>query len=293
MTESPAHNNLSCPLCRQPLAATAGGVACGNNHSFDRARQGYLNLLPVQNKRSRAPGDDAAMVNNRREFLALGHYQALSDAINQQLLNHLEIDSNANILDSGCGEGYYSARLQQALAHLQPALVSAIDISKPAIRAACQRSKQIQWLVASSRQLPLLPASQDAILCLFAPTSRDSFANALKPDGLLLVATTGEDHLIELRELIYPEVKRRFFDPTDSLHPAFKPAETQQVQYRFKLDNNRAILQLLAMTPHQWRADEAARQRLQQTEQLELTLDVRLQLYRNVSAQSHATDATL
>ncbi|RDE18224.1 methyltransferase domain-containing protein [Motiliproteus coralliicola] len=291
--DSQAHNSLGCPLCGQPLAATPSGVACVNNHSFDRARQGYLNLLPVQNKRSRAPGDDAAMVNNRRNFLQLGHYQALSDAINHQLLSHLKSGESVNILDSGCGEGYYSTRLQQALEQQLSPLISAIDISKPAIRAACQRSKMIQWLVASSRQIPLLPASQDAILCLFAPTSRDSFASTLKPGGLLLVATTGEDHLIELRELIYPEVKRRFFDPTDSLQPAFEPIETQQVQYRFKLDNNQTILQLLAMTPHQWRTDEAARLRLQQIEQLELTLDVRLQLYRNSNDQSPRADATL
>ncbi len=116
---------LICPLCRAPLHDHDQGVACSAGHRFDRARQGYLNLLPVQHKKSRDPGDNQAMVEARRRFLDAGHYAPI-----RERLAALAVDrAPTRWLDIGCGEGYYSARLAEAL----PAAEGyALDISREA-----------------------------------------------------------------------------------------------------------------------------------------------------------------
>ncbi|MEH6648576.1 MAG: methyltransferase domain-containing protein [Motiliproteus sp.] len=275
--------SLCCPLCQHSLSLQTPcgkSLSCDNGHSFDRARQGYYHLLPVQQKRSRDPGDDAAMVNGRQQFLDKGHYQPLSDSINALLLKHLEQPS-LQILDCGCGEGYYSARLEQSLSdNAWASELIGVDISKHAVKAACRRSRTINWLVASSRQLPVAPHSQDALLSLFAPVSKTMFTQTLKPSGLLLLATTGSEHLLQLRQQIYSQVRQESHDPLAELAPEFELIEQQSVQYRFMLNDSESIMQLLGMTPHQWRADGDARQRLQQLQQLELDLDVKLHLLR-------------
>ena len=279
---------LCCPICQHSLSLQeqhGESLLCESGHSFDRARQGYYHLLPVQQKRSRDPGDDAAMVSGRQKFLDKGHYQPLSDSINALLLKHLQPKQfqqpSLQVLDCGCGEGYYSARLEQALkaADLPRELIG-VDISKHAVKAACRRSRTIDWLVASSRQLPVVQHTQDALLSLFAPVSKAMFAQTLKPGGLLLLATTGSGHLLQLRQQIYAQVRQESHDPLADLYPEFQLVEQQSVQYRFKLTDSESIMQLLGMTPHQWRADNDARQQLQQLQQLDLDLDVNLHLLR-------------
>lgn len=274
--------NLCCPLCQHSLTLIDKSVRCANGHCFDRAKQGYYNLLPVQQKRSRDPGDDPAMVAGRREFLEQNHYQPLSEAINSLLTEHLQGSQQPlQLLDCGSGEGYYSARLEQQLNQREIAhQLIGVDISKHAVRAACSRSQNINWIVASGSKLPVAESSQDALLCLFAPLSSAAFHRVLRQNGLLLLATTGSDHLLELRQQIYPEVRRNAFDPLPDLSELFEPIEQKIVRYRFSLNDNRSILQLLAMTPHQWRTDAEARQRLQLLHQLDLSVDINLQLLR-------------
>ncbi len=275
---------LRCPLCRSPFAESDGPLVCPAGHSFDRARQGYYNLLPVQRKRSRAPGDSPEMVQARRAFLERGWYRPISDALNQDLATHLTTNT-PQLLDSGCGEGYYTARLEQALSdkHCHPTLFG-LDISKPAVRAACQRSRSIHWLVASAADIPLQSAGLDAIVCLFSHLVSSEYHRLLKADGQLWVATTGPDHLIELRERIYPQVRRQSFDPLTQLQGSFERTGRQQLRFPLTLESSEAIRQLLAMTPHQWRASAEARQAIATLERLDLTADIELHRFRPLPA---------
>ena len=102
-----------CPLCRSELVQDGKQWRCGQNHSFDQAKEGYVNLLPVQKKNSRDPGDNKQMMQARRAFLNAGYYQALSDRVNELAQEYGK--GQPEILDLGCGEGYYSERLQQAV----------------------------------------------------------------------------------------------------------------------------------------------------------------------------------
>ena len=232
----PTH--LCCPVCRAALISSDNSLRCDNGHSFDRARQGYWNLLLVNKKRSKNPGDSAEMVQARRAFLNEGHYQPLSDQVNSLATALCQTEQLNNIVDMGCGEGFYTERLFQQLNEQQlPQQLTGLDISKPAVRAACQRTKAIHWLVASGADMPLPEASVDLLLVMFSRLMPQPFADLIKPGGHLLLAWPGDNHLIELRQQIYQEVRSSGFDPTAQLEGLFSCEQIKPVSYRFTLDN--------------------------------------------------------
>ncbi|MFB1010970.1 MAG: methyltransferase domain-containing protein [Thiopseudomonas sp.] len=247
---------LICPLGQTALLTSPSGVQCSNRHSFDRARQGYLNLLPVQHKASRAPGDNAEMVQARRDFLSAGYYQPVADFLCRHAIS-VELDS---WLDIGCGEGYYTAQVATALGS-SPAY--ALDISKEAVRQACRRSNSVEWMVASMARVPLAEASMDALFSVFSPLDWGEVLRLLSPRGRLLHLAPGQDHLIELREMIYDEV--RAYDDgkhVSSLPDGLTVLQTDYLNYKLCLDDERARHDLLLMTPHGQRSNEQKRSRV-------------------------------
>lgn len=152
--------SFSCPLCHQPLSREKNSYICPQRHQFDMAKEGYVNLLPVQHKRSRDPGDSAEMMQARRAFLDAGHYQPLRDAIVAQLRERLD-DKATAVLDIGCGEGYYTHAFADALPEIT---TFGLDVSKVAIKAAAKRYPQVTFCVASSHRLPFSDTSMDAII---------------------------------------------------------------------------------------------------------------------------------
>lgn len=275
--------NLSCPVCKSILQQQARTLCCENNHSFDAAKQGYWNLLLAHKKRSKDPGDNANMVHSRRAFLDKGFYATLSDSINQLAIAHLGACEPPSVLDMGCGEGYYTQRLHQALTEqgLSPD-IAALDISKHAVKAACQRSKEISWLVASGADIPVPDQSLDLQLVLFSRLMPEAFAKPMKPGAVLLVAWPGEQHLIELRQLIYKEIKPSFFSPEETLKEHFSFQQHTQVNYEFMLESEQDIATLLGMTPHSQRLSKEAQDRICGQDTLRLTLDVNLGVFQRL-----------
>ena len=242
---------LLCPLCQEPLTPDKINVACRQGHRFDRARQGYLNLLPVQHKKSRQPGDDKAMVRDRRAFLEAGYYQPIAEAVTQSLLSHLD-GGSGNLLDMGCGEGYYTVFMQEALeANGQQTDWTGIDISKEAIRAASQRSRSIEWVVASAARIPMPDNSLDGMTALFTLSESAEYARVLKANAPLVVTTTGPDHLLSLREFIYDQVRPQPFAPVAKLASHFRHISEERVRFTLDLQGE-SFQQLLGMTPHVW-----------------------------------------
>ncbi|RTE66608.1 methyltransferase domain-containing protein [Amphritea opalescens] len=275
--------DLNCPVCLQPLQGDLKHLECPERHSYDAAKQGYWNLLLANQKRSKDPGDNAAMVLARHEFLALGYYQQLADTIASRLAERAAEQSSPRILDMGCGEGYYTLRMQQQLDQRNiDYQLAGLDISKHAIKAACRQSKAITWMVASGARMPVADASLDLISVLFSRLMPEEFSRTLKPGAELLIAYPGEDHLIELRNLIYDEVRHSGFTPESVLGESFEHLATETISYQFRLPTPAQIDQLLAMTPHGWRITQTARERLAALPQLELTLDVRLARFRRI-----------
>lgn len=275
---------LICPLCRALLSRDNRRWCCPDGHSFDIAKEGYLHLLPVQKKKSRAPGDDKKMVSSRSRFLNSGHYQRISDTLNlkaRQLLKQ-QASTPATIVDAGCGEGYYSTRLQQSLLdHSINNEFVGVDISKPACRAAAKRSHSIQWLVASSSDMPVADHSVDIILSLFSPIPVEEFQRCLKVDGQLIIASTGPLHLLELRELLYDRVDTSSLNTDEVLAPRFIPLakSTEHIQYSMTLQDSSSIQDLLAMTPHYWRASAEKKNQLTDIHELSISIDIQLNCY--------------
>lgn len=264
------------------MLATDGRLVCPAGHSFDIARQGYVNLLPVQHKKSRDPGDSPAMVAARSAFLDAGVYAPLADAVEERALSLLAGTPAPAVLDAGCGEGYYLDRLQRRLCPDETACTArlvGLDIAKPAILAACRRNRQIAWLVASNVRPPLLADSMDLVLCLFGFPCWEAFAGVLRPAGHVLLVDPGPDHLLELRELIYPQVRRSPPRPLDEAEAAgFRLMATESLRFCTGPLGRDQLDRLLVMTPHLYRASEDGKAAAAALDSLALTVDVVLRV---------------
>lgn len=150
---------LVCPVCGLPLVKQDRSYVCENRHSFDIARQGYVNLLTVQQKHSLTPGDTREQVLSRRSFLEQGHYAPIADTLVDAAQRH---GVSGEILDIGCGEGYYSTRLAHALG----LPLTGLDISKEAVRCAAAKYKDARWLCATAAHIPVADTSAGVITSL-------------------------------------------------------------------------------------------------------------------------------
>lgn len=246
-----------CPLCQSTLMQEKTRWVCDNAHSFDVAKQGYINLLPVQHKNSKSPGDTPEAVLARREFLQAGGYQPLRELLMQKLST---IHPQA-VLDLGCGEGYYTSAISATAGK-----VIGLDIAKPAVQIAAKRYSNITWLVASGAKLPIASSSLDAVCSFFSPLPIEEMARVLKENGHLIVATPAPKHLYELRAALFDQVNphqpEKFIEV---LAASFKLIEQQEITYPMTL-NTMTLKQLLAMTPYAWKAKIDKRQQLEQQE---------------------------
>ena len=261
---------LLCPLCGSALTKEDRVWRCENRHNFDIARQGYVNLLPVQQKRSLQPGDTKEQVISRRAFLDGGFYTPIRDALCQLSLDH---GCAGPVLDIGCGEGYYSSRLAQTLG----AELVGLDISKEAVRYAAGRYKDALWLCASAARLPVADQSAGLITSLFALTMPEEFLRALRPDGAFIQVLAAEDHLLGLKSVIYPQLNRKEKDSVPNL-PGFRLVESRPIRFTFTVEGEQ-VQNLLSMTPHVYRIGREGADRLRQTQTLTDTASCILNLY--------------
>ena len=271
-------HNLACPIDGKKLEQADNQFVCESGHSFDIARQGYVNLLPVQHKRSKQPGDSKAMVLARTQFLNSGSYQTIANKLTETVLTHLVADKEVCLMDMGCGEGYYFDALFKAISSekgTNAVSFVGLDISKDAIIQSSKRNKQISWLVGTNRQPPVADESVDIILCLFGFVCDQAFYNVLKPGGKIILVDPGEKHLKELREIIYPVVKK-----SDHLKlikkeiTGFDLLSTEELNFTLKINDSEKIEQLLLMTPHFYRATKEGREAVCRLNDLEVTVNV-------------------
>ncbi|HEY9119236.1 MAG TPA: methyltransferase domain-containing protein [Marinobacter sp.] len=281
-----AFNALACPLDGEPLTQAGPSWRCPAGHSFDVARQGYLHLLPVQKKRSLDPGDSKAMVAARQRFLNAGYYQPVAEAVNALVLKDtIGMTHPLACMDAGCGEGYYLRQL--AATDLQLSLMG-LDISKWATLAAARQDKRPRWVVGSNANLPVLPGTLDVLLCLFGFPVYPEFARVLKAGGTLIQADAGPNHLRELREIIYPSLKPEKL-PTEHAPEGFSLLGTETISYSLTLGSQDAIADLLAMTPHLYRASAEGRARAEALANLTVTVEVTLRRFVHQAGLSTTT----
>ena len=270
---------LICPICGMPLHRQERQYLCDNRHSFDIARQGYVNLLAVQQKKSLHPGDTREQVLSRRSFLDQGYYAPIADTLCRTAQ---ELGTKGPILDIGCGEGYYSTKLAEAL----NTELTGLDISKEAVRVAAAKYKDALWICGTAAHLPVADHSAGCVTSLFALTMPEEFRRVLMPDGLYFQVLACQDHLLGLKSVIYPELKLKEKDSVPVL-PGFELVRSQAIRFDFTVEGPQ-VQNLLSMTPHVYRISKEGAARLAVTERLSDTASCVLNVYRPITGDDHA-----
>ncbi len=244
-TDRPTPPVLACPHCMGALHLGDTGAHCDTGHSFDRAREGYLNLLVAGRlATSGVAGDTTDALNARRTFLSANWYSPIADALSNALGN-----VDGPVLDVGCGEGYY-------LSHVMSPMKYGIDISKKAVQMASKFLPSAQFAVASAFRLPVLPQSCAAVFTVFAPHSFDEYNRVLQPGGKWVTITPGPDHLMQMRPEYDSDTKadERFERRNE---PPAEATSAERVQFTLDLSNDAAEA-LFSMTPLRWQTAAAA-----------------------------------
>ncbi|NOU36636.1 MAG: methyltransferase domain-containing protein [Kiritimatiellaceae bacterium] len=262
---------LICPACEKTLTWSGRECRCENGHTFDPAKEGYLNLLLSHQRRSSHPGDDDNMIQARRRFLDSGAFDPLTGLIRQSAI----LNPQSTILDCGCGEGHFLGALSES----RDGQFFGVDISKEAIRCAAKRYKKAKWIVANGmRKLPFADHSMDVILSVLAPRNPDEFVRVLKPDGALILGVPGPNHLIELRSQLTAnagDFEKKADEAAAKCAPHFKETHRELLSYQQTLDAAQ-LADLIQMTPIFWCSGPEAKASVQRLDQLTVTVSFTL-----------------
>lgn len=266
-----------CPVCHRPLTRGEHTMHCENNHCFDLARQGYVNLLLSQSSSSKRHGDDKRMVHSRSEFLDGGWYENLRDEVTAAVMRYA--DPGCTLLDAGCGEGYYTAAVFDALDHAgYGASVLGVDLSRDALIAACKRQKKLKLAVGSIFALPVGDASCELVLNIFAPCAAQEFSRILKPDGILIRVVPLRRHLYELKAVVYEHPYEN--EHEDPSLEGFTLLSQQELQRIIRLPSTQDLQNLFAMTPYYYKTGAADQLKLGELSSLDVTTAFGILIYR-------------
>ena len=268
-----------CPLCAAPLRREGNALRCPSRHSFDLAREGYAHLLPANRKHSKLPGDDREMVAARSAFLEKGYYLPRRDALERQAVTCTADCPSPVVVDSGCGEGWYTAGIFQTLVQAgRTPVLAGVDISKFALRRAARRLPEGEFAVASSYHLPLADACADLLLNIFSPLAAEEFARVLRPGGHFVYVVPSARHLWQMKQVLYDVPYENPVKVEE--YPGFRYLEAVPVRSSIRLEDPADIMALFQMTPYAWKTPKEGVQRLRERTVLETEIGFDLHLYR-------------
>ena len=199
---------FACPICQENLTLVESSLKCSNRHSFDLSKFGYVNLAP-QIKQS--ANYDKKNFQNRQQILEAGFYQAILEVVSDLLSNS---KSSKTILDIGCGEGFYSRKLQES--HPDKTFY-AFDISKDSVQIAAKSEPNwaVNWFVGDLARLPIKDASMDILLDIFSPANYGEFRRVLSKDGILIKVIPTKNHLKEIRQKVQDQLTNKDYSNQD------------------------------------------------------------------------------
>ena len=262
----------ACPVCGRPLMETQKSLICEKRHCFDKARSGYVNLLPVKQKHAKFPGDNPDMIRARRDFLNRGYYQHLQSALCEGVKNHLP--ENGVLLDAGCGEGYYTKQIRETVA----CECYGVDISKTAADFAARSDKITHYAVGSVFHLPVHDQSCDMLVSVFAPYCGTEFLRVLKPGAYFIMVIPAGKHLWELKQAVYDKPYEN--QVKDYPLEGFAFLEKISSEKQTFLDNQQDIQNLFQMTPYAYRTGASERERLQSLTSLTVQTAFEILIYQ-------------
>lgn len=265
---------LCCPICSAPLERVERTYTCPNRHCYDIAKEGYVNLLPANKKHAKDPGDDKEMAAARTRFLDGGHYAPLRDALCRLIVER----APEVLLDSGCGEGYYTQGVCEALREICPGVRAAgVDLSRSALKKAARRERGAEFAVASVYHLPVADKTVDVLLNCFSPLALDEFRRILRSGGTYLYVVPGAKHLWELKQVLYDEPYENAEEETP--YEGFVYESIIPVEFTMALDAS-TLQDLFRMTPYYWKTPKAGSERLAALERLDVTASFRIHVFR-------------
>ena len=265
-----------CPLCRTKLLKNERALKCEHGHSFDISAEGYVHLLPANKMNSKIPGDSKEMAASRSAFLDKGYYEPLLLELERTVLELSENEEPA-MLDCGCGEGYYTSNIAKELKNRFPkAKIAGFDISRPSVRRAAKRTKEVDFAVASVFDIPVSDKSFDILLNIFSPLSIDEYKRVLKDGGYYVYVVPAARHLWQLKAAIYdtPYENRE----EDIPYEGFEHVETRKVRYETLIKTKEDIFALFQMTPYYWKTSAKGAEKLSAYESLltEVAFDIHI-----------------
>jgi 23S rRNA (guanine745-N1)-methyltransferase len=256
---------LICPVCGKPLIRKDNTAVCPQGHSFDYAKQGYLNLYLSQKTDH---GDNPEMIHARTAFLQTGAYSFLRDKLKEIMLDH-----NTSVLaDLGCGEGYYTSALPGEEKY-------GFDLSRDALKHASRNDSTTMYSVASIFHVPLSDSSADTVLTCFAPVSMDEISRLLCNNGIFIFVTPGPIHLFEMKAMLY---EKPYENPVEPLETELTLEEDFFAERCFHADSE-SLKSLFEMTPYAYHTNQTGQNKLKETGGMDLTAQFRIRIFRKTS----------
>lgn len=246
-----------CPKCKELMILNNRTWKCSNNHCYDVAKEGYVNLLLTNSKNH---GDNKEMVIARRRFLENDYYKPMAE----KLISCIKKINHDLIIDLGCGEGYYTSMIKDAC----QAQVYGNDVSKEAIRLASKTNKAIHYFIASTADLPIPDHSFDVATCIFSFVDFNEIHRILKQNGILFIVMPAKLHLYELKEKVYDTPY--YNEEQIPTSPLFDLVETINVHYEFIIHDTESIKELFTMTPYYFKTSQKDKEKLNSLNELTL-----------------------
>lgn len=289
---------IRCPLCGGELTRRDKSLVCEKRHTFDISKEGYVNLLPPGKEKNARTGDEQLMVKARVDFLGGGYYKKISDRLAELIAEYVGDDGTAVVCDMGSGEGYHTCNVTSVLAEkLGTSVLSmGFDASKHGAAYASKLSKrsemmpkegigadfalprQAYFMPANIFHLPICDHCVTVAVSMFAPIAWDEVKRILKPGGILAVVSSGREHLMEMRHLIYDEVHLSDFVPESCA--GFTEVCRDRLTYMADIPTADDVKNLFMMTPFYYKTTETGRQRLYSKDSLTVTVDVNYMIFR-------------
>jgi len=265
-----------CPKCGEELEIGERRMFCQNRHSYDKSRAGYYNLLLSGGG---THGDNLDMVLARRAFLSGGAYSRFAERISALTLEYTS--PGDRVLDAGCGEGYYTDLVERALTLRDgESDVYAFDISKDAVQRTAKKNPRIHTAVAGSYHMPIADGSISAVINTFSPMAEDEVRRVLSEGGKFILAVPDENHLFELKSLIYDNPYKNTLRDSDL--PGFRLVFDERLTYSISLGSPEEVKTLFMMTPYAYRTRAEDKAKIDTVSSLSVTADFHIYVYERL-----------
>ena len=254
---------IICPVCHKPLLNDGKTYKCIDKHSFDIAKEGYVNLYL---KKSQNSGDEKEMINARNDFLSNDFYNFLRKELN----NIITSLKTQKLVDLACGEGYYTK-------YFEVYDKVGIDLSKSGLKIASKNDKKTSYILASIFNTPIESDSIDTVLTCFAPIAKEEIVRILKDNGHFILVRPNEKHLSELRKAIYDNP---YDNEVESIEIEGLTKEKEYSISNNALLNNDQLQSLFKMTPYYHTTSDKDKEKLNSVKELSVTFDFIITIYK-------------